>query len=60
MKWWGYQYTNGKLQVKRYFTYEDIRDAEESDFVSRVSQPFDAEDREEAIKRLKNKFIIDE
>ena len=50
--WWGYRHTNGNLQAKRYFDQEDIREAEESPFCAEVSGPFEATDREDALKQL--------
>lgn len=48
-KWWSYLHENNTIQVKRYFSPEDIREAEQSPFCQRVQGPFMAKDREEAI-----------
>lgn len=52
-QWFGYFYTDGNPQVKRYFEPLDIREAEESPFVHSVYGPFDAETREQALTTLK-------
>lgn len=49
MKWWAYLHTNGSLHVKRFFSFEDIDEAVESEFVSLVTPAFDADSREQAI-----------
>lgn len=52
---------NGTLQVKRYFSDQDLTDAEQSDFVQRVLDPVVAHNREEAVKKLQdaaNKAIL--
>lgn len=51
-KWWGYEHINGSLQVKRFFSQEDIDEAECSPFVTRVIGIVDAADRDEAIRLL--------
>lgn len=51
-KWWGYLHTEGTLQAKRYFEPLDIQEANESPFVQKVIQPFEAENREEALKHI--------
>lgn len=48
--WWGYLHTNGSIQAKRYFEPLDIREADESPFCQRTFGPFEASDRDEAIK----------
>lgn len=50
-RWWGYMHINGSLQVKRYFDALCLRDAHESPFVAKVVGPFDATDREDALKK---------
>jgi hypothetical protein len=51
LEWYGYLHVNGTLHLKRYFGDRgDIDEAIESDFVSLVKGPFEAETREEAIK----------
>lgn len=48
-EWWGYKHTNGTINVKRFWDYQDIDEARESDFVVRVSAVFNARSREEAL-----------
>lgn len=52
-KWWGYLHINGSIQVKRYFDQRDTDEAEESPFVDKVVYPFDAVDRQDALKQAK-------
>lgn len=47
---WGYKHTSGSLQAKRYFGPLDIKEAHESPFCAIVVGPFEASDREEALK----------
>ena len=54
--WWGYKHISGTYQVKRYFEPLDIQEAQESDFCEYVSQPFYANDREDALNQIKLKF----
>ena len=58
LQWWGYLHTNGSIQVKRYFDEGDLTEARESPFVVTTCRPFDADNRDEAIKiasgKLKN------
>lgn len=49
-QWWGYRHTNGSVQAKRYFSEEDVMEAMLSDFCEKVVGPFEAKDREEALK----------
>lgn len=49
-KWWGYIHVNGSLQVKRYFDKQDLEEARSSDFLESVKGPFEAEDKDEALK----------
>jgi len=51
--WWGYLHVNGGIQVKRFFSQEDLDDANESPFVKRVFEPFEANSREQAILKVK-------
>lgn len=50
--WWGYRHTNGHIQTKRYFEPLDISEAKESPFCAKVSEPFEATGREDALKQL--------
>ena len=52
IKWWGYIHKNGTLQVKRFFSQQDLDEALESPFCIQVSNVVEAVDREEAIKLL--------
>lgn len=49
-QWWGYLHTSGTLQAKRYFGPIDIQEAEESPFCQKVVGPFEALDREDALR----------
>ena len=51
-KWYGYLLTNHSIQVKRYFDQKDLDEARSSDFVAHVYGPFDALNREDAIKQV--------
>jgi len=55
-KWWGYLHMNGTLQVKRFFSREGIREAEESPFVEMTSGSFEAKDRKDAMNKLRKIF----
>ena len=55
-KWFGYQHTNGKCFVKRFFDQLDIDEADESPFVARTFGPFEAVDNVEALEILKEKI----
>ena len=52
LMWWGYRHINGTLQVKRFFDYQDLNEARESDFVEIVSEIFEAENRQDALEKL--------
>lgn len=56
LKWWGYLHESGTIQAKRYFSREDISEAETSDFVQETYGPFDADGREDALKILSDYF----
>lgn len=49
-KWWGYKHTSGTYQAKRYFDKRDTDEAYESPFCEIVVGPFEASDREEALR----------
>lgn len=55
-KWWGYLHINGTIQAKRFFSRLDVSEAMDSPFVDRVWGPFEAEDRDEALKILEDRF----
>lgn len=50
--WWGYLHANGTLQIKRWFgDHADYTtDCEGNDFVQRVVEPFQADNREKALE----------
>ena len=50
--WWGYRHTSGTLQAKRYFDKRDLEEARESGFVDIIVPPFEATNREEALKYI--------
>ena len=54
-QWWGYVHQNGTIQVKRFFSQLDLDEATESPFVYAVYGPFNAGDRDEAIRIVKGK-----
>jgi len=58
MKWWGYLHNEGSLHVKRFFDFQDIEEAEESSFVKITAGPFDADDRHDAIEKLREKLCL--
>jgi len=53
--WWGYKHQSGSLQAKRYFDPLDIEEANESPFCEIVVGPFEAEDRDEALRIVKER-----
>ena len=53
MVWWGYVHINGSIQVKRFYGWDDITEAEESDFVKEVIRPFVSPNREDALAQAK-------
>lgn len=57
-QWWGYLHTNGNIQVKPaiWDINDMLADARESPFCERVFEPFEAENREEAIKIISEKL----
>ena len=55
--WWGYRHINQTYQVKRYFDARDIQDARESPFCEIVVGPFEAENREDALKQVE-KLVV--
>lgn len=50
LEWWGYRHTNGNLQAKRYWSDDDLQDADESPFVAKRTHVFLASSREEALE----------
>jgi hypothetical protein len=55
--WWGYKHISGTYQAKRYFGPLDIQEAEESPFCDIVVGPFYAENRDEALVKVREKTI---
>ena len=51
--WWGYVHANGSIQAKPFSSQEDLDEAEASPFVRRVVNPFEAQGREDAIRKIK-------
>lgn len=47
--WWGYKHNNGTYQAKRYWGASELQEAERSDFVDQVVQPFYCKNRDEAL-----------
>ena len=54
--WWGYRHVNGAYLVKRYFDDKDIDEAISSDFCYAVAGPFEAQNRNEALKIVEEKI----
>jgi len=54
--WWGYLHENETIQVKRFLSFCDIKDALESPFVKKVTSPFNAENREDALKKAESRL----
>lgn len=52
MLWWGYKHTSGTYQAKPYREPRDIIEGMESPFCAQVIGPFEAEDRDEALKKV--------
>lgn len=52
-EWWGYKHVSGTYQAKRYFDRLDITEAQESPFCEVVVGPFLAENREDALAKVK-------
>ena len=52
LQWWGYLHIDGGLHAKRYFDERDTNEARESPFVDIAVGPFDATDRDDALKQI--------
>ena len=52
LQWWGYTHINGSPQLKRYFSEQDIIEAKLSEMVMDTRGPVDAENREDAMRKL--------
>jgi hypothetical protein len=62
LEWYAYLHVDGGIHVKRYraeLQRGDINEAIESDFVIRVVGPYEAKDRNDAIKIAKEKLNAD-
>lgn len=57
-KWYGYLHANGSIQVKRFFDSRDLFDCHDSPFVADYTQPFDADDREDALRKAKDRLAV--
>lgn len=55
--WWAYLHTNGQIQLKRYLSEEDLLEADESSFIQERTEPFEANNREEAEIIAKEKLL---
>ena len=53
--WWGYKHVSGDYQAKTYFSQLDIQEALDSEFCKRVTMPFEAENRTEALEIVKQR-----
>jgi len=52
LEWYAYRLTNGEVKVKRYFgDYGDIVEAEDSEFVALVTEPYQADNRGAAMNK---------
>jgi len=58
LKWWGYIHVNGSLQVKRFFGWQDMEEADESSFVKKTAGPFEAKNRQDALTKLKEELCL--
>lgn len=47
--WWGYKHISGTYQAKRYWGASELQEAQRSDFVDQVVQPFNCKNRDEAL-----------
>jgi len=58
IKWWGYLHSNGSIQLKRWFgdVKDYTEDCENNPFTVRVIEPFEAETREAAYEKLKERL----
>lgn len=52
VKWWAYIHINGNILVKRFFSYEDMEEARDSQFVEDLAGPWECS-KEEAEKKAK-------
>lgn len=50
--WWGYKHISGTYQAKMYFEPLDIQEAVDSPFCAEVVGPFEAEDRDDALRQV--------
>ncbi len=48
LEWYAYQHVGGAIITKRYYDSVDIKEARKSDFVSKVTGPFEAKNKDVA------------
>lgn len=48
--WWGYRHMSGSVQAKPYRSRQDVEAAYESPFCAQVVEPFECDDRDDALK----------
>lgn len=49
LEWYAYKHVNGTLHLRRFFgDMGDVKEAKESDFVSKVTGPFEANKKSQA------------
>lgn len=53
--WWGYKHVSGTYQAKRYFDALDLTEARMGNLCSLVIDPFEADNRDEALKIVEDK-----
>ncbi len=57
LEWYGYKHVDGGFFVKRFLgDMGDIQEARQSNFVKRVTGPFNAKDKHEAMDILRARF----
>jgi hypothetical protein len=54
--WWGYLHREGTVHTKRYFSREDIIEAQDSPFVDATFGPWPCNTKEEAEKKLREEI----
>jgi hypothetical protein len=60
LKWWGYLHENSSVHAKRVFEPTikgDLEEASESPFVLHVFEPFNAQNRADALRELNIKAM---
>lgn len=56
IEWYAYLHKAGSIHVRRYFDVDDIKEADESPFVSKVIGPFEANNSDDARHHAENFF----